>query len=322
MSFRSVEVCAGAGGQAIGLHHAGFLHEALVEVDRDACDTLRQNGRNWGWADKVHHADLREWVPSPDLAGIDLLAGGVPCPPFSIAGHRLGGDDERDLFPVLLNLVSTLEPRAVQVENVKGLLTRRFDAYRTAVEKQLESLGYVVGWKLLNAADFGVPQLRQRTVLVALRAKDAANFEWPAGRTRPRSVGATLVRSMKERGWEAADDWADQASGFAPTLVGGSKKHGGADLGPTRAREAWARLGVDGLGVADEVPGPGFVGRPKLTVQQTALIQGFPAWWKIQGRKTSAYRQVGNAFPPPVAEAVGRAIRAAFEATDQSEAAA
>jgi DNA (cytosine-5)-methyltransferase 1 len=120
--------------------------------------------------------------------------------------------------------------------------------------------------------------------------------------------------------------WYEKAlEGVAPTVVGGSKKHGGADLGPTRAKRAWAELGVCGLGVANE---PGEVkdverdlfspAGPKLTVSQAALIQGFDADWKFTGRKTAAYRQVGNAFPPPVAQAVGEQIYAAFEAAEQA----
>jgi DNA (cytosine-5)-methyltransferase 1 len=117
---------------------------------------------------------------------------------------------------------------------------------------------------------------------------------------------------MARSGWEYAEKWARGANRIAPTLVGGSKKHGGPDLGPTRARKEWARLGVNGLGLADAEPEPGFVGLPKLTVQQAAMLQGFPDWWQIAGRKTAAYRQVGNAFPPPVAQAVGEAIVAAW----------
>jgi DNA (cytosine-5)-methyltransferase 1 len=99
-------------------------------------------------------------------------------------------------------------------------------------------------------------------------------------------------------------------------LVGGSKKHGGPDLGPTRAREQWARLGVEGGSLADAPPDRNFIGTPKLTVPMAALIQGFPADWHIEGRKTAAYRQVGNAFPPPVAAAVGAAIAAALRSVD------
>lgn len=317
MSFTSVEVCAGAGGQALGLHQAGFDHLALVELDVDACKTLRHNGRKWGWADRVHESDLRTWDPPSDLPKIDLVAGGVPCPPFSIAGKQLGHEDERDLFPALLDLVEQLAPRAVQAENVRGLLGARFDDYRAGVEERLLELGYLTQWQLLNACDHGVPQLRPRTVMVALRPEDMKHFSWPAPKRRvPPTVGETLLTSMSARGWEGATAWAEQADAIAPTLVGGSKKHGGADLGPTRAKRAWARMNVNGLGLGDEVPGPGFVGSPKLTIEQAALLQGFPPTWEFQGRKTSSYRQVGNAFPPPVAKAVGSAVAKAFRMAD------
>lgn len=314
--YASVEVCAGGGGQALGLHNAGFDHVALVENDEDACETLRHNGRRWGWLESVHHADLRQWEPPSYLGDIALLAGGVPCPPFSIAGKQLGEDDDRDLFPALLNLVEELEPRGVQAENVKGLLSARFADYREQLEDQLLQLGYMTQWKLLNACDYGVPQLRPRAVMVALKPEDMAHFAWPSALTsNPPTVGEALLPSMASRGWEGAAAWAEIADSIAPTLVGGSKKHGGPDLGPTRARKAWARMGVNGGSLANELPEPGFQGNPRLTVQQAALIQGFPEWWEFQGKKTSAYRQVGNAFPPPVAEAVGTAVRAAFEAS-------
>jgi DNA (cytosine-5)-methyltransferase 1 len=117
---------------------------------------------------------------------------------------------------------------------------------------------------------------------------------------------------MAAGGWQGAGEWAARADRIAPTLVGGSKKHGGPDLGPTRARREWATLGVDGLGIADVPPAPDFEGMPKLTVRMAATIQGFPESWEFAGRKTHSYRQVGNAFPPPVAEAVAAAISAAL----------
>ena len=123
--------------------------------------------------------------------------------------------------------------------------------------------------------------------------------------------------AVSASGWDARD-WAKGANDVAPTLVGGSKKHGGADLGPTRARASWGRLGVDGRGVADAPPSADHVGMPRLTVEMAAAIQGFPSAWKFQGRKTAAYRQVGNAFPPPVAEAVGRQIAEALLLEDSS----
>jgi DNA (cytosine-5)-methyltransferase 1 len=171
----------------------------------------------------------------------------------------------------------------------------------------------VPGWKLLNASDFGVPQLRPRSVLVALQPEDAPWFRWPAPSAgRPPSVGEAIGDLMGARGWPGAAGWARRASAIAPTIVGGSKKHGGADLGPTRAKRAWAELGVDGLGLADEPPAPWADPAliPRLTCEMVARLQGWQdEWgWEFSGRKTARYRQVGNAFPPPVAEAVGGAI--------------
>jgi DNA (cytosine-5)-methyltransferase 1 len=123
---------------------------------------------------------------------------------------------------------------------------------------------------------------------------------------------------MGENGWPGASSWAAQADRIAPTLVGGSKKHGGPDLGPSRARREWAALGVDARGLADEAPMPGFEGLPRLTVRMTARLQGFPDHWRFEGKKTSAYRQVGNALPPPVARAVGLAIARALMGVDCS----
>jgi len=118
---------------------------------------------------------------------------------------------------------------------------------------------------------------------------------------------------MASNGWKGAKSWKARASEIAPTLVGGSKKHGGPDLGPTRAKRAWAALGVDGMGIADDAPMRDFVGMPRLTVKMAARIQGFPEDWQFAGGKTAAYRQVGNAFPPPVACAVAAQVRRCLE---------
>ncbi len=306
-----LEICAGAGGQSLGLEQAGFAHAAAVEIDPDACETLRLNRPTW----KVEQGDVHQFSGVP-FRGVDLLAGGVPCPPFSIAGKQLGADDERDLFPQALRLVEECEPAAIMLENVRGLSTARFAGYREQVLGRLSELGYEADWQVLNASEFGVPQLRPRFLLIALRPAAYAHFEWSRAVKTPPTVGETLRDLMAADGWPGADAWARKATGIGPTLVGGSRKHGGPDLGPTRARATWLTLHVDGKGLADAPPGPTTPLRhlPRLTLPMAAALQGFPAEWKFWGRKTAAYRQIGNAFPPPVARAVGESIAAALVA--------
>ncbi|MGW6409228.1 DNA cytosine methyltransferase [Streptomyces vinaceus] len=385
----SVEICAGAGGQASGLHQAGFDHAVLVEWDTHAVETLKANVGTWpGWTqekvDALRPSDVRKFLGSPEhlelkdylkrnnKENIDLLAGGVPCPPFSLAGKQLGKDDERDLFPDMLEIVKDLRPRAILIENVRGILEppEMFIDYRRYIIEKLKSYGYVVPdvpqgisaqqqdqrmrrvWRRLNANSFGVPQLRPRAILVAFH-KDAGrpeDFHWPVSDNLHReSLMETLQPSMKKRygaywetefevdgktrtGRQAYEDWKKEAKkaedlglSVAPTLVGGSRKHGGADLGPTRAKRAWEALGVDANGVANDedeaVPKRDLFREkgPMLTVDQAAAVQGFRDW-KFRGSgKTARYRQVGNAFPPPVAEAVGRAIAAVLRPEHREE---
>ncbi len=327
-SLTSIEICAGAGGQALGLERAGFEHLALVEIDPWAAATLRLNRPSWdvigpGQGDRGPFeggsGDVRAFTANRFRGTVDLVAGGVPCPPFSKAGRQLGSEDERDLFPEALRLARECEPRAVMLENVRGLLDPKFDSYRERIRSELSNLGYVAEWKLLQASDFGVPQLRPRSVLVALARDAAVHFEWPTERPNlAPTVGEALIDLMSENGWRRASDWAAQASRIGPTLVGGSKKHGGPDLGPTRAKKEWAGLGVDGMGIANSAPEPGFEGMPRLTVRMAARIQGFPDAWQFAGKKTASYRQVGNAFPPPVAEAVGKSIAKALSAAREA----
>lgn len=304
-----IEICAGAGGQALGLEMAGFEHIALVEYEQEYCDVLKLNRPQWNViCGDVHNFD------GTIYHDIDLLAGGVPCPPFSVASKQLGKDDERDLFPEAIRLVSEIKPRAVMLENVRGFLDPKFDEYREHILSSIEELGYKVKISLLNASDFGVPQLRPRVVIVGIRNDIQTEFEYPQeGQVTAPTVGDTLKGLMGANGWKGLDKWVQKADKIAPTIVGGSKKHGGPDLGPVRARKGWAELGVDGNGVANEAPAADFEGMPKLTKEMIALIQGFPAEWQFGKKKTSACRMIGNAFPPPVACAVGKEIRRCLE---------
>jgi len=307
-NFTVLELCAGAGGQALGFEQAGFCHSALVEIDFHACKTLRYNRPRWQVIEEdLHHFDARPF------AGTDVVAAGLPCPPFSKAGKQLGDQDERNLFPAALRIISEVRPRVVVIENVRGILDAVFSDYRSYIQDQLPD--YWTSWHLLNACDFGVPQLRPRVNFIAIRKGLEHTFEWPKpGTEKALTVGAALREMMAVDGWVGAEAWSAAANEIAPTLVGGSKKHGGPDLGPTRSRLAWAALGVDGGSLANTPPERHFVGMPKLTVSMAARIQGFPADWHFAGGKTAAYRQVGNAFPPPVANAVATQVLRCLEA--------
>lgn len=306
--MHSIEFCAGAGGQALGLEQAGFRHEALVEIEPDFAKTLKLNRPAWD----VRATDMNEFDGRP-FKGIDIMTAGLPCPPFSVAGKQLGENDERNLFPAALRLIDEMKPKAVMIENVRGFLSAVFEDYRLQLRTQLDKMGYKTEWRLLNASDFGVSQLRPRVIIVAIRKDLVEAFDWPVVQPHnPPSVGILLKDLMAENGWRGVDRWVAQASDIAPTLVGGSKKHGGPDLGPTRARKAWATMGVEGKSLANSAPERDFVGMPRLTLRMVARLQGFPDNWQFYGGKTTSYRQIGNAFPPPVAKAVAANLKIAL----------
>ncbi|MFF1459816.1 DNA cytosine methyltransferase [Streptomyces sp. NPDC058330] len=309
--LRFVDVCAGAGGLALGLEQAGFDPVLLLDNKAVACETLRMNRPGWD----VLEMDLREFDPveHPQTYDIDLLSAGPPRVKSSATAARAETDEEKRLLEAAVLLAHGVQPRALLIENVPGLVdSDAFEPLRAFVREELEHLGYRLSWFVLNAADFGVPQDRKQGVLVALKAPYFDHFRPPAPTVDEYvSVGTALGKSMAERGWAGADAWAAQALSVAPTLVGGSDNRGGADLGPTGTKKAWARMGVNGGSLADEVPGPDqddASGMIRLTVPQTALLQSFPADWHVAGKKTLRYRQIGHASPPPVGRALGEAI--------------
>jgi DNA (cytosine-5)-methyltransferase 1 len=283
----SVDVCSGAGGLALGLERAGFAPVLLLDIQKQACETLRHNRPSWN----VLETDLLDFDPleHPVSYDVDLLSAGLPRVKSSATTKRVDG--------------------------------AAFEEVRAFIRGELLHLGYGFHWLIVNAADFGVPQDRRQGVMVALKEPFADLFRAPESTVAEHvTVGEALRASMSERGWTGADDWARQANRVAPTLVGGSENRGGADLGPSGTKKAWARMGVNAVSLSDEVPGPDGTqesdnsGSPlkKITVDQAALLQSFPKDWQITGRKTSRYRQIGHASPPPVGEALGRAIARAL----------
>ncbi|MFC9871288.1 DNA cytosine methyltransferase [Nocardia salmonicida] len=322
----SLEFCAGAGGLALGLEQAGFDPLLLLDNRDVACETLRANRPGWN----VLHKDLLAFEPRfdlPERREIDVLAAGLPRVKSAATASRPRGSSwELELFETTARLTVELRPRALLIENVPDLLKREeYGSSRTRVAKYLDDAGYECCWLLVDACDFGVPQHREYAVMVAFRDGGTMAFTANLRATPPASgmtVGAVLRGSMGARGWPQAAEWAAQADGISPTIVGGSWDRGGGDLGPQGSVRAWAKFGVNGRALADDVPSAEFVWDPsqgvdhmlKLTVDQVAALQGFPPYWTFEGRKTARYRQVGNATPPPFAHALGLAVRTGLSA--------
>ncbi|MEU9054170.1 DNA cytosine methyltransferase [Streptomyces sp. NPDC048384] len=319
--FSVIELCVGVGGQALGLERAGFDVAAAIDIDEDSCETVSHNRPHW----YTIHGDLKRIDPLDHgpLDHADVLSCGLPRSPYTIAGKQLATVDKRDTLQAVLDMASFVRPRVLLIENIPTFLRAdKFEAERQKVREAVEDLGYEMTSSILAATDFGVPQHRPHAFMVAMHSEDLAFFEWPSPvQGRCPTLGETLFESMASRGWPEAADWAARACEPAPLIMGGATGRGGADLGASRAKAIWARWGVYGGSIGDVVPGPEFrlnldieprFGLPRLTVDQVALLQGFSTDWKILGRKTSAYRQISQTTPPPVAAALGRQIATAL----------
>lgn len=318
----SVELCAGGGGLALGLEQAGFDPVLLLDNFDAACETLRVNRPSWN----VLEMDVHHFVPGnhQEVHDVDLLAGGLPRLQSAATGQRvLGNHDELAILRKTLEITGEIRPRALLIENIPDLANKpKYASVRDEIDAELDRLGYGHEWFVLNAADHGVPQHREQGILVAFKDDGIGAFQRPSPMSGfPPTVGEVLKASMARNGWPLADQWAAQATDIAPTLVGGSGNRGGPDLGPSGTKRAWERMGVYGGSFANAEPGRNFdwdpargpKGMVPLTLDQAALLQGFPADWHFAGGKTKRYRQIGNASPPPVGKALGVAVRAALE---------
>lgn len=363
---RAVELFAGAGGLALGLRRAGFSTELAVEWDDRAVDTLRANKRKYtrGWSLKSEDVRQLDYA-ALDLADIDIVSAGAPCQPFSIGGRLRGEDDPRNMFPEVVRAVRELRPRSFLFENVRGLLfpralpyfeyilaqlrnpsrVRRADedwkAHKAALDRiPADEHEYVVDWKILNAADFGVPQNRPRLVVVGVRADIQRTFLWPdATHSKVALVNALLgddyweafgvaegVRAAARVGLrQCLDDdlepWMtlrDVLTRLGPPLGEGAKdgdlahrfvpgarlytKHAGSRLDwPAKTIKA----GVHGCPGGEHIALLDDGSHRYLTVRECAAIQGFPDDYALDHIRTRAMKQLGNAVPVPLAEAVG-----------------
>ncbi|TPK91519.1 DNA (cytosine-5-)-methyltransferase [Mesorhizobium sp. B2-4-17] len=316
----SIEICAGAGGQALGLHAAGFDALALYERNPAAAETLMANR----WFGPVHCADVTEVDFRRHCGDVDLVAGGVPCQPHSSLGKRQGRDDERDLFMEAVRMVDEVQPRAFFFENVRGFGFQANANYRADLYRKFADLGYESQIFSLNGSDYGLAQLRPRVAFVGFRDVPIKRFQMPPKFPQwNRTVGEVLYDLVVANGWEGAEEWArNHANRRGSTIVGGSEQSGRLAFSSNLRKDDWIDMKIDPFGIADEAPEPGHKLDDlfPLTLEMGARLQGFPDGWEFIGsgdegsdkdRKTKT-RQIANALPPIMAQAVGLAIYTAL----------
>lgn len=316
----SLEICAGAGGQALGLHAAGFDALALYERNPAAAETLTANR----WFGPVRCADVTEVDFRPHRGNVDLVAGGVPCQPHSSMGKRKGRNDERDLFLEAVRLVDEVQPRAFFFENVKGFGFQGNSDYRADLYQRFADLGYQSQLFSFNGSDYGLAQLRPRVAFVGFRDVPIQRFQMPS--TFPEwslTVGEALLDLVSANGWGQAEEWAkNHANRRGSTIVGGSEQSGRLAFSSNLRKEDWIAMKIDPFGIGEAAPGPDHSLEDlfPLTLEMGARLQGFPDGWKFVGAgeegsdkdRKAKTRQIANALPPIMAHAVGLGIYTAL----------
>ena len=336
--YTSVELFAGAGGLALGMHLAGFKHVLLNEMDAMACKTLQHNRPEWN----VLQGDIHQIDFKPLCGMVDFLSGGFPCQAFSYAGKKGGLNDTRGtLFFELARAVSEIQPRAFLCENVKGLLSHDDGRTIDVIKNSIDELGYtLVVPRVLKAIMYRVPQKRERLILVAIRNdiyESGARFQWPdpyhrimtlrdaffAGELYDKDVPESAGQKYPAKKARVMDmvpeggDWRDLPVDVQREYMGGSFNLGGGKTGMAR------RLSMDEPSLTltcapaqkqTERCHPTET-RP-LTVREYARIQTFPDEWQFVGTVSDQYKQIGNAVPVNLAYAIGRSLIRLFNDID------
>ncbi|WP_289737863.1 DNA (cytosine-5-)-methyltransferase [Paramuribaculum intestinale] len=336
-TFTSIELFAGGGGLALGMHKAGFKHLLLNEYDKDACATLQKNMPDWN----VVKGDIHDIDFTPYHGKVDLLTGGFPCQAFSYAGKRLGFEETRGtLFFELARAVKEVQPKVFMAENVKGLLEHDNGRTIETIKSVIAELGYtLIEPRVLRAIQYNVPQKRERLILIAIRDDIAphVSFKWPSvcGQLRtlrdaffhgdlydcdvPESEGQKypaakekIMKLVPEGG-----DWRDLPDDIAKEYMKGSYHLGGGKTGMARRLsmdEASLTLTCAPAQKQTERCHPTET-RP-LTVREYARIQTFPDDWEFCGSLSAKYKQIGNAVPVNLSWAIGRAVMRLFNQID------
>jgi DNA (cytosine-5)-methyltransferase 1 len=320
MKFRVLELFSGAGGLALGLEQAGWSHVAAVEYDSVAAETFRNN---FPHCDVVVE-NIRKLEFHGYRGNIELLAGGPPCQPFSVAGHQRAFEDDRDCVPDFVRAVSQVQPQMFLMENVAGLALARHRAYLHNVLLQLESHGYLVRHAVLDAADYGVPQHRNRLIIIGTRDVPFSFSSIPQIAV-PKPAREVLTELPPDEPNHAIVTYAAKPvmrpSPFAGMLVNGGGRPINLDR-PSQTIPASAGGNrthiVDWNGVllkyhtrlmAGHEPLNGVVkGVRRLSVRESARLQSFPDSFAFSGTRSAQYRQIGNAVPPQLGKAIGESL--------------
>ena len=319
--FTFLEVCSGAGGLSQGFINQGFNPVLLNEIDPVCCETLRLNHPGVEISNiSMEDLDINQYVGDK----VDVLMGGVPCQSFSQAGNRKGLDDTRgNLLLCFIKMVSVIQPKVWLIENVKGLLTHNGGATLKYILQQIESLGrYRVSYRVLNANDYGVPQKRERIFLVGLRDDLTSNYEFPVPHSYKPLLGDVLIDCPESEGHRynprlerimrqvpSGGCWVDLPEEEQKAYLGNSYYSGGGRRGIAR------RLSLDAPSLTllttpsqkqTERCHPTET-RP-LQILEYARIQTFPDSYQFSGSLTQRYRQIGNAVPVKLAQAMAESI--------------
>lgn len=326
---KAIDLFAGAGGLSLGLKMAGWRVEAALEIKSDA---LKTHARNMPEVRHINR-DVRE-VDFSEFAGIDLVAGGPPCQPFSVSGKQLGTKDERDMVPQFVRAVREARPKAFMMENVHGLTTAKFRPYLDEKIAELAALGYSVFWRVLDASEYGVPQNRMRLFVVGVEKGKAFDFPSP---THGEKLGLLAKATVREALLDAPQDEPNKAkvvyckkpiirkSPFAGMLLNGQGRplnlDGQSHTIPASAGGNRTHV-VDESGTLSEYHRELLAGGAtrkgeaagcrRLTVRESARLQTFPDDFEFIGGRSGRYSQIGNAVPPLLAKAVGSAILSAL----------
>ena len=323
--YKSIELFAGAGGLALGLELAGFNAQGLVEIDKYAAQTLRENRPDWNVIEddivKVSENGIRNYLPKD--CEIDFVSGGYPCQAFSYAGHKLGLDDVRGtMFFYFAKVIKDLNPKIFLAENVKGLTSHDNGKTLQTMISIYENMGYNVTWNILKANNYGVAQKRERVVIIGIRNDINIQYRLPkeyeykpvlkdALKNVPESIGEKYPEKKRKilDLVPAGGYWRDLPEEIAKEYMGKSYYSGGGRTGMAR-RISWdepsltltcspAQKQTDRCHPEETRP---------FTVREYARIQSFPDQWKFSGSIGQQYKQIGNAVPVELAKAVGLSI--------------